>query len=198
MVAIYFNKRSFTFVLIAMFSIIFIGYAKYVKDHNERMNILEHSSTETAIMIKRSISSVKSEHIKCLATNIYHEAKSEPFMGQVAVARVVMNRIKHKFASDPCKVIYQKTYSEEKEKNICQFSWVCEGKKSPSVNSTAYKKAEYIAKRVILENSWSDSIPNNVLFFHSIHVSPMWNYQKIMTIGNHVFYSKPKKVTYTE
>ena len=31
--------------------------------------------------------------LMCMATNIYHEAKNQPMVGQIAVAQVVMNRV---------------------------------------------------------------------------------------------------------
>jgi spore germination cell wall hydrolase CwlJ-like protein len=133
------------------------------------------------------------DHVKCLATNIYFEAGGEPFMGQVAVARVVMNRILHGFANDPCKVVYQKTvrYDREQERKIimCQFSWVCQGKLNPNRDSTTYQQAKEIATLVLAQDKWSDDIPNNILFFHNHTVNPRWKYDRKMTIGNHIFYA---------
>jgi spore germination cell wall hydrolase CwlJ-like protein len=133
------------------------------------------------------------EHVRCLATNIYFEAGGEPFMGQVAVARVVMNRILHGFAGDPCTVVYQKTvrYNREQERKIimCQFSWVCQGKLNPNRDSTTYQQAKEIATLVLTQDKWSDDIPNNILFFHNHTVNPRWKYDRKMTIGNHIFYA---------
>lgn len=152
------------------------------------------AAAEAAALAKRSAKIINPEHIKCLATNIYHEAASEPFMGQVAVARVVVNRVKHGFASNPCKVVYQKTTvpdldNPEGLKTVCQFSWVCENKAAPSRNQ-AYLQAENIARQVLLENKWSQEIPGNILFFHNTGVNPGWNYKRTFVIGNHIFYSK--------
>ena len=36
------------------------------------------------------------EELRCMALNIYHEARGEPFAGQVAVGHVVMNRVASK------------------------------------------------------------------------------------------------------
>ena len=33
------------------------------------------------------------ESLMCLALNVYHEAKNQSYVGQVAVAQVVMNRV---------------------------------------------------------------------------------------------------------
>jgi spore germination cell wall hydrolase CwlJ-like protein len=161
-------------------------------------NARELALLEVAKLANKSIKTVNTEHLKCLATNIYHEARSEPFMGQVAVARVVMNRIKHGFASNPCRVVYQYTTvpdlnSEDGTKKLCQFSWVCEGKSTPNSNNPMYKQAEYIANKVLAENKWNDIVPSNVLFFHNHSVNPNWNHHKFMVIGNHIFYSKNNK-----
>lgn len=138
------------------------------------------------------------EEVKCMASNIYHEAGGEPFMGQVAVARVVMNRVLHGFASTPCKVIYQTTkrkdpVDEQKEIIRCQFSWVCQGKVTPHSDNPKYQQAEDIARRVLNNDEWKDDIPNDILFFHNTTVNPRWPYFKEFKIGNHIFYSKTDK-----
>lgn len=138
------------------------------------------------------------DQIKCMATNIYFEAGSEPFMGQVAVARVVMNRILHGFASTPCKVIYQTTKrkdpsDEERAIIHCQFSWVCQGKLIPHKDNPKYQQAEDIARRVLDHDEWKDEIPDDILFFHNTTVNPRWPYAREFKIGNHIFYSKSDK-----
>lgn len=138
------------------------------------------------------------EQIKCLATNIYYEAANEPYLGQVAVARVVVNRMMHGFGNTPCKVVYahnQVPDPREPElfKKLCQFSWVCEGKSTPNIHNAQYKKAEEIARKVLIENYGHDLFPNNVLFFHATYVNPQWTYKKLKRIGNHIFYMKGKE-----
>lgn len=146
------------------------------------------------VVEKREVKPTVMEQIRCMAHNIYYEAGGEPYMGQVAVARVVMNRVLHGFAPSPCKVIYQTTkrYDAERERAIihCQFSWVCQGKLKPDTNSERYKTAEEIAEQVIHEDKWSDEIPDTVLFFHNKTVKPGWPYKHHFTIGNHLFYGK--------
>lgn len=136
--------------------------------------------------------------IQCMAQNIYFEARGESFMGQVAVARVVMNRVLHGFASTPCKVIYQTTKrsdptDDQREIIRCQFSWVCQDTLKPSPDNPDYQQAEYIARRVLDHDEWKDEIPNDILFFHNKTVNPRWPYFQRLTIGNHVFYSKKDK-----
>lgn len=133
---------------------------------------------------------VDPEQIQCLATNIFHEARKESIMGQAAVAWVVVNRVTHGFASTPCKVIYQATHTDNGK--LCQFSWVCEGKGKPNKNDPLYKKAYQIAYEVLVLDMYKGIIPGSVLFFHAIHVDPMWPYHQVKQIGNHIFYAKKK------
>ena len=73
------------------------------------------------------------EAIMCLALNTYHEAKNQSFVGQVAVAQVVMNRVEDdRYPNNVCDVVKQGlTYKWKPTlpiKNRCQFSWYCDGK----------------------------------------------------------------------
>lgn len=150
---------------------------------------------------------VDQKQLKCLATNIFYEAGSEPEKGKQAVARVVMNRVKHGFAPDPCSVVYQVTtvfkpietdIEDEdpimKKVKLCQFSWVCESDRRPlNVHDPRYKQSERIAYNVLAHDAYKDVVPNTVLFFHNLWVNPMWPYRKVAQIGNHIFYEKPKK-----
>lgn len=191
------NKLGITFLL---FLLVLFASSSDIKGNREYqilrdMNIVEEKLLSSKSIGKVTVPKINLEHLKCLAANIYYEARGEPFIGQVAVARVVMNRIEHGFASNPCKVVYQSHVIQKDEesepKKICQFSWVCEGHLSPPRNSY-YLQAEEIARKILLENKWKDHIPSNILFFHSTSVDPDWKYKKIMTIGNHVFYSKER------
>lgn len=178
----------------------FLGSSYVHNREQQRLAALEAErlAARSAELLQKKLH-VNHDQIRCLALNIYHEAANEPFMGQVAVARVVMNRVKHGFASNPCKVVYQYHYvpvsaDSEDRKRLCQFSWVCEGKTNPHHRNPKYVQAEEIARKVILEDGWREDIPGSILFFHNTTVDPQWAYRKIMTIGNHIFYGRaPKK-----
>lgn len=134
------------------------------------------------------------KYIRCLADNIYHEARGEPFLGQVAVARVVINRVNQKsFPSNPCSVVYQShTLSESGEdKKVCQFTWVCDGGNRIDTESHGYRQALAIARSVMLENKWAEVIPSDILYFRAKH-APKSKEAPVMTIGNHHFFSGKK------
>lgn len=137
--------------------------------------------------------------IRCMALGIYYESRGEPFLGQVAVARVIMNRVKSGlFPSTYCDVIYQNNEIniDNENKIVCQFSWVCDTSisKDEIPKNATYQEIEKIARDVILENKWADVLSKDVLFFHANSVNPKWSqiYNHVTTIGNHLFYEKKK------
>ena len=149
------------------------------------------SPTQVAIdMPIINLKKIDMKQIACMARNIYYEAGAEAMPGQAAVARVVMNRVNHGFAETPCKVIYQKTTINENV--VCQFSWVCEGKDDPSKSNPKYKRALQVAYDVMVFDMYKNVVPKSALFFHSIHIDPLWPYKQVAIIGNHIFYSKQK------
>ena len=124
--------------------------------------------------------------LDCLAMNIYKEAKGEPFEGKVAVAQVTLNRAKNpKFPSDVCKVVMQKNVIMDKV--VCQFSWYCDGYATNKPKDPAYDESFKVAKKVLLEGFKLDGLVD-ALYFHSIDVKPQWPHQKLIQIGNHIFY----------
>ena len=144
---------------------------------------------------------VDPKQLACMAKNIFYEAGHESIMGQAAVARVVLNRVNHGFARNPCAVVYQahlvdRVIDDEIVKiKLCQFSWVCEGKGEPNKNSQRYKQAYQVAYDVMANDAYNEVVPKSTLFFHNLQVDPLWPYKQVAKIGNHIFYSKHKKST---
>ena len=65
--------------------------------------------------------------VMCLAMNIYHEARSEPLAGQLAVGYSTMNRVSdERYPDTVCEVVYQAKYHAWDDKNpirhMCQYS----------------------------------------------------------------------------
>jgi N-acetylmuramoyl-L-alanine amidase len=115
---------------------------------------------------------------KCLASAIFYEARSEPFEGQLAVAQVILNRVKSgRFATSICGVVLQPG----------QFSFVRSGS-IPAVakNSRDWREAVAIAR--IAQARLHNSSASNALFFHASHVNPKWRLSRVASIGNHIFY----------
>ncbi len=115
---------------------------------------------------------------ECLAGAVFFEAKSESYDGQLAVARVILNRASSgRFPASVCGVVFQPG----------QFSFV-RGNTMPRIdrNSRDWREALAIA-RVAQDGLWSTAA-DRALFFHASHVSPGWRLNRVAAIGNHVFY----------
>ena len=123
---------------------------------------------------------VDKEQHKCLAMNIYHEARSESMQGQIAVAQVTLNRVEHdKWPSTICEVVYEPK----------QFSWTFLLKDHSTTEARAWKKAQIIARDVMIGNVEDPTY--GAVFYHANYVSPSWadflDLSKV--IGNHLFYT---------
>jgi hypothetical protein len=120
---------------------------------------------------------VSDNELKCLATGIYYEAKSEPLAGQLAVAEVILNRAKSgRFAKSACGVLTQRG----------QFSFVRGGKIPTPPQGAQWRKALAVAQ-VAQKDLW-DSPAGNALYFHARHARQNWNRVQVASIGNHIFY----------
>lgn len=143
-----------------------------------------------------SMPKIDMTQVTCMAKNIFYEAAGEPILGQAAVARVVLNRVRHGFAKTPCNVIYQSTMVEKETDGepevvrVCQFSWVCADRKDPNKNSPDYVLAKQIAYDVMVNDAYKEVVPRTVLFFHNLSISPPWSKSMAKQIGNHIFYAK--------
>jgi spore germination cell wall hydrolase CwlJ-like protein len=120
-----------------------------------------------------------SRELECLAAGVYFEAKSEPLVGQLAVGRVIANRVnsKGRFPSSYCGVLFQRG----------QFSFV-RGGRWPAVNKSGAQWKNAVAIARIVDADLHDSSIGRALFFHARRVSPGWPLTRVASVGNHVFY----------
>jgi len=152
---------------------------------------------------------VDAEELRCLARTIYFEARGEPMIGQIAVARVVMARVKSDDYPDTvCRVATQGKYRSWKSMTreeiaaqpkvyapsgpSCQFSWYCDGKPHQIRLDEQWSTALRLAYDVLAYDAWGE-IFGDVTHFHNTSVSPSWaaGFRKVVRISNHVFYKNP-------
>ncbi len=121
----------------------------------------------------------------CLALTVYYEARSEPMVGQVAVAQVVLNRVEHTaYPSTICEVVHQGgTY-----RHRCQFSYWCDGKPETPSDYRAWRLAKVIAQ--LTHDGVLAADVEDATHYHADYSSPSWRNQMhlIATIGRHFFY----------
>jgi spore germination cell wall hydrolase CwlJ-like protein len=125
------------------------------------------------------------EALMCMAMNIYHEARNESTIGQLAVGQVVMNRMKDpRFPNEVCEVIYQ----GGTKRHRCQFSWYCDGEPDKPLNRRAFQEAQENAITVL--NGWVSSFLDGATHYHADYVNPKWRHEKtfIVKIDSHIFY----------
>jgi spore germination cell wall hydrolase CwlJ-like protein len=134
---------------------------------------------------------------KCMALNIYHEARGEPFAGKVAVADVVLNRTKDSRTPDTvCAVVYEglKTTTGKLYIAKCQFSWYCDDKGDEPTEDVAWQESLTIAQHMLngKENGYR-GITEGATHYHAYDIDPpLWtkgrDVRMIGRIGDHIFY----------
>ena len=120
-----------------------------------------------------SSSSSNSNNLNLLARLVHGEARGEPYTGQVAVAAVVLNRVKSSsFPNTISGVIYQSG----------AFDVVKDGQINLTPNSTAIKAAQDAL------NGWDPSY-GAIYYFNPKTATNKWIWSRPMTvtIGNHRF-----------
>ncbi len=114
-----------------------------------------------------------SSDLNLLAKCVHAEARGEPYTGQVAVAAVILNRVKSpSFPNTIAGVIYQ-PYA---------FTAVNDGQINLSPNSSAFKAAQDAL------NGWDPTY--GCLYYYNPKTATsswIWSRQTVITIGNHVF-----------
>ena len=130
----------------------------------------------------------------CMALNIYHEAKNQSMLGQIAVGQVVMNRVEDtRFPDNVCDVVTQAVTYKGTDKPVlhkCQFSWYCDGQKDePLYNRKEWWNAQEYAS-IVLSGTIALDVTEGATHYHATYVRPAWAKTKTRTtrIDRHIFY----------
>jgi N-acetylmuramoyl-L-alanine amidase len=145
------------------------------------VNLLRSNGWPLYALVDRfSAGAPLTDESNCIAVAVYHEARGESLEGQLAVAKVIMNRAASgKYPTSWCGVV----------KQPWQFSFVRHGR-FPSVDegSAAWRKALGIT-RLVTANA-VPSVPEDCLWYHADYVAPSWGRRltRVEKIGAHIFY----------
>lgn len=152
---------------------------KFQRDYGLTADGIVGARTEKALKItltgKSSLSknNVSSANLDLLAKCVYAEARGEPYVGQVAVAAVVLNRVKSaSFPNTIAGVIYQPW----------AFTAVNDGQINLSPNATAIKAAKDAL------NGWDPT--NGCLYYYNPSTATskwIWSRTVMLSIGKHNF-----------
>ena len=147
------------------------------------------------------------EDARCLAENIYHEARDQGTAGWLAVSAVTLNRVTDdRFPDTICGVVFQAETKESwttKGKDVpdiervfypvrhrCQFSWYCDGKADDINHISIYLEIMSFTQLLLSSQMMMFDITDGATFYHADYVTPSWAKSKIKTIeiGDHIFY----------
>lgn len=152
---------------------------KFQRDYGLTADGIVGARTEKALKItltgKSSLSknNVSSANLDLLAKCVYAEARGEPYTGQVAIAAVVLNRVKSSsFPNTVSGVIYQKN----------AFTCVSDGQINLTPNASAYSAAKDAL------NGWDPT--NGCLYYYNPATATskwIWSLKVELKIGKHSF-----------
>lgn len=130
------------------------------------------------ILIILASSHVEANDVRCLAENIYHEARGEPIIGQLAVAKVTLNRVKHpRYPDTICRVV----------KQYKQFSWTLD-----PILVSKDKDEDWVTSLELAKTILNDGViflkGFKATHYHAKSVNPNWGFEIYAMIGNHIFY----------
>jgi spore germination cell wall hydrolase CwlJ-like protein len=137
----------------------------------------------------------------CLALNIYFEAAVESTAGKLAVAQVTLNRVNsERYPETICGVIYEGPHTANgfPKRDMCQFSWYCDGKHDNPNEGKSWKVSQKIAE-YILQNPGMLDITDSATHYYADYIpAPRWANarDKTVKIDTHIFYNKTNKFKY--
>ena len=120
----------------------------------------------------------------CLSLILYHEARGEPRVGQLAVAEVVLNRVvDHRYPNSVCEVM------EQEHNGVCHFSFWCDGLSDNPENKELWEEVNFTTKQIFYKFP-EINLTHGATHYHHIDIYPIWaeNLTRIVQIENHIFY----------
>ena len=148
--------------------------------------------TTTLVTLFLLISVAKADEFNCLVEALYHEARSESFIGMLSVAGVILTRKESSnFPDTICKVVHQGKYWKGNPiKDKCQFSYWCDGKPERFIDIEGLIKSLNVAEMSL--NGIQSKQTVGATHYHASYVTPGWasdpNFKSLGQIGTHVFY----------
>lgn len=151
-------------------------------------NVLAGLKPFQPVMLRHAANVIKAE--RCLAETIYYEARGESYRGQMAVAEVVVNRVRSSaYADDICRVVYQGSHLS----TGCQFTFTCDGSLRRGPRGPAWDRAKLLAAQVMM--GFARPMTQRATHYHTNEITPYWSASLIETtrIGSHIFYRFPSR-----
>jgi spore germination cell wall hydrolase CwlJ-like protein len=133
---------------------------------------------ETEAAPEAPLGTVSNHELTCLARVIDHEAAGQPLEGQIAVAHVMLNRVRSsRFPDTLCAVAYQPK----------QFSYI--HRHQIRETSARWQSALDVARNVLAGKTEDTS--GGALFFHARRIKPNSFFRtrtRVASVEDHIFY----------
>ena len=176
------DKGAVAFYALLPLPLVFLGVLGYFL--HEDYELWHEGNERTAVIT----AATRDAELKCLAENVYHEARGEPLEGQYAVAEVTMNRVRStRFPDSVCEVVHEKRWDARRRRGVGAFSWT-ELESLSRPHGTAWQQARQVAVAVY-DGAHTPRMPN-ALYYHANYIKPSWAKpnRRVATIGSHLFY----------
>lgn len=179
-------------------TLILFGYLTALFTLEPKVVVVEEIVTPAFVIPEYDEIQLSPEEHECLALNIYFESRGESLAGQAAVADVVMNRVEDSYYPNTiCGVVQQAVMVKNwkgntvPKKNMCQFSWFCDGLSDTPTDTRSWMMAYNLAEDILYRDAYR-GITEGSTHYHATRVSPEWKNDRGMNytgqIGQHDFY----------
>jgi len=160
--------------------------------------IPDHLKEEPVLLIRGKVAELKG-NLRCLAVNIYFEARDRSQLFQEAVGFSTMQRVGRYGNKSICDAVTNHRIDPQNGlmvKDKCHYSWYCDDRtvlevaENP-VEDVAYQKAVDTALKVIAMTAHNRTHPLGLVsHYHRVDKNPSWNKDMIvvMSIADHIFY----------
>lgn len=184
------HKHDVSLCTIAMAALFSIAT---ITSSDAEAELTVQTNQNTINQLQREYESHLKKEIECLALNIYHESRGEPYQGQLGVAYVTMNRVVNpNYPDTVCEVVFQ----------YKQFSWTHDTRSDRPDDRVAWEKSVAVADYVYKNYYYfmeiargSPDITRGALYFYAPNqANPEWARAMVATatIGRHIFLKKEK------
>ena len=176
------DKGAVAFYSLLPLPLVFLAVLAYFL--HQDYDVWQENNQRTIV----AVAATRDAELKCLAENVYHEARGEPLEGQYAVAEVTMNRLRSSsFPKSVCEVVHEKRWDARRRRDVGAFSWT-ELDRLSRPHGAAWQQARQVAVAVY-DGAHTPRVPN-ALYYHASYIKPSWAKanRRVATIGSHVFY----------
>lgn len=194
-----FEVKSVLLIVVVALSIAVTGtlfgstYTKALaREPTPVVDSIQSELTNNTTYTQHEVLAKNAVEIRCLAENIYHEARGEGRVGMIAVGYVTLNRVERsEFPNSICSVVKQGRYRNGiPKRHQCQFTWWCDGNPDTVKKGTKEWQQSLALAVELFHHKGTDPTHGATHYFNYNIVSPRWQYElsKTTVIRNHIFY----------